>query len=1511
VANRRISELPAISAVDIQDADLFTIVHVSEVDPGLKNKQFTVSQHKSYLNGYYLQITGGTIANNLTVGNNLNVSGSVTVAQNLNVSGSGTFGTLVIDDFTSTGTISGVTITGTSILGVTVNGNNGFFNSLQSPAAAMGALTATTISGGAITGDTIAASGITGQTISGNTVLGVNVSGVTVQGASGIFVLVSGSTVTGDIGRFTNLTGVSGTFTSSLSGATITGNIGQFANLTGVSGTFTDRLSGAVITGVTGQFTQLNAVTGQFTTASGDRVTGTTGAFTTITGQNIYAGNLISGNVASVISGIFIDLVAISGQFLDRLSGAVITGQTGLFNSLTVGGINITGSVSGGTITGTSGQFVTLTAQTGIFTDTISIPSITTTGNLSASGDLIVKGSGYITSGLVVSGTISGNTITGQTFIFDTATGSSLNATGLISGVLITGNTIQTTTLTGTTGIFTSLLSGATITGTSVQAITGQFTSGIFTTISGGTITGSTAQFVNLTGVSGTFTSRVSGAIVTGNTGLFTVISGVSGQFTNLSGATITGNTINAGTGTFILLNATTVNFTSTATGNIVASGSGIFGSGLLTSGSLFVSGSGIFGSGILASSVSGATVTGNSGQFTTVTAVTGIFTTSVSGTVVSGGVGSFTTISGNQAFFNTSVSIPSGSAAAPSISFNDDSNTGIFSSGADQLAIATNSTVRLTTSNSAISSALPINVPLASASTPSLTFTGDLNTGIYSPGADQLAISTGGSGKLYIDSAGVITTDNGFASGRLNVVNTNTVATFDRMLFLRSNNLSNAYLGLGSDSFYVASASNAPIVFCTNSDGGTSGSSIPTNERLRITSAGLVGIGTSAPGYPLDVNGAARSTGTSAIFVLSDRSTGIGDRYGIYSNANTFRVYDFTAAADRVVVDSAGNVGIGVTSPTYLCNVIAAAGSQNIFQAGQTGVSNGYTITSNGTNLTHAWFNGGSEAARIDSSGRLLVGTSTALTTFFGTAVDKLAIAGGAGPQVIGCYAANEFGARFDFVKSRSATVNGQTVVLNDDTLGEFYFGGSDGTAPIPSARIHCAVDGTPGANDMPGRLIFSTTADGAASPTERLRITSAGLVGIGASAPDAQLKVAAAGATLFIGFDGNKNIFDASDNIFRSHAGSERARIDSSGRLLVGTSTALAAVTGVNPALQVQGTGEDAYASIARWAANSANPGLIFNKSRGASVGTRGVVAANDRMGEVAFGGDDGTSFIIGATIVCDVDGTPGTNDMPGRLMFSTTADGASSPTERMRIKQGGSIKISNSGAYHDVNTEFHEIRQTTNQPGVVITSADASFTNNTIHASSTRAADSAFSLVKLETSVFSDVEFNLRGDGNAFADGTWTAGGADYAEYFEWFDSNPGEEDRRGISVVLDGDKIREAQVGEDPIGVISGNPSIVGDAAWNKWNGKYLRDEFGTYIQEDYEVEDEDGNTVIQQRRKLNPAYDPDVEYVSRENRPEWDCVGLMGKLRISKGQVTGSRWIKMRDINDSVEEWLVR
>ncbi|UWQ64533.1 hypothetical protein K3723_07575 [Leisingera caerulea] len=64
-------------------------------------------------------------------------------------------------------------------------------------------------------------------------------------------------------------------------------------------------------------------------------------------------------------------------------------------------------------------------------------------------------------------------------------------------------------------------------------------------------------------------------------------------------------------------------------------------------------------------------------------------------------------------------------------------------------------------------------------------------------------------------------------------------------------------------------------------------------------------------------------------------------------------------------------------------------------------------------------------------------------------------------------------------------------------------------------------------------------------------------------------------------------------------------------------------------------------------------------------------------------------------------------------------------------------------------------------------------------------------------------------------------------------------------------------------------------------------------------------------AIQQRRKLNPEYDPSYEYVPRADRPEWDTVGLMGKLRLRKGQPVGVSWIMMREVSADVEEWLVR
>ena len=81
------------------------------------------------------------------------------------------------------------------------------------------------------------------------------------------------------------------------------------------------------------------------------------------------------------------------------------------------------------------------------------------------------------------------------------------------------------------------------------------------------------------------------------------------------------------------------------------------------------------------------------------------------------------------------------------------------------------------------------------------------------------------------------------------------------------------------------------------------------------------------------------------------------------------------------------------------------------------------------------------------------------------------------------------------------NTSVSAPTIVAFGDDLGLIAFSGYDGAGQISAAQILGEVDGTPGTNDMPGRLVFSTTADGAATPTERIRIDSAGNVGVGTS--------------------------------------------------------------------------------------------------------------------------------------------------------------------------------------------------------------------------------------------------------------------------------------------------------------------------------------------------------------------------------------------------------------------------
>jgi hypothetical protein len=135
----------------------------------------------------------------------------------------------------------------------------------------------------------------------------------------------------------------------------------------------------------------------------------------------------------------------------------------------------------------------------------------------------------------------------------------------------------------------------------------------------------------------------------------------------------------------------------------------------------------------------------------------------------------------------------------------------------------------------------------------------------------------------------------------------------------------------------------------------------------------------------------------------------------------------------------------------------------------------------------------------------------------------------------------------------------------------------------------------------------------------------------------------------------------------------------IDNSGRVIVGSQTPITARGNVQSFQVVGVVYAQSSVSISRFNSGSAGSGgLEFNRSRSGTLGVNTVVNNNDNIAEIYFNGADGTSFIPAASITANVDGTPGTNDMPGRLVFSTTANGASSPTERMRIDNAGQVGI-----------------------------------------------------------------------------------------------------------------------------------------------------------------------------------------------------------------------------------------
>ena len=297
-----------------------------------------------------------------------------------------------------------------------------------------------------------------------------------------------------------------------------------------------------------------------------------------------------------------------------------------------------------------------------------------------------------------------------------------------------------------------------------------------------------------------------------------------------------------------------------------------------------------------------------------------------------------------------------------------------------------------------------------------------------------------------------------------------------------------------------------------------------------------------------------------------------------------------------------------------------------------------------------------------------------------------------------------------------KSYTATGTTItfteaVASTDSCYVVFIGQAVGTVTpkdgsIVSSMLADANLEMPNTLDLNGKEFFldadadtSITADTddrvdiKIAGTDKIHITSTGL-GIGTTSPSADLGVngrvtlgdqagsgtAGAGSmivgasSLFIQASEHKDSSTRVPIVFSNIGGSaESMRIDSSGRLLVGSTSVTAvpvATTNRNPQAEIVGSlsGSNHHGSLSL---RCTNDGAVLYLSSALTSGNR-------TAGSLCFLLNDGTDYHAGAKIECQNDDTTANNDTPGRLTFSTTEDCASSPTERMRIHSSGNVSV-----------------------------------------------------------------------------------------------------------------------------------------------------------------------------------------------------------------------------------------
>ena len=450
----------------------------------------------------------------------------------------------------------------------------------------------------------------------------------------------------------------------------------------------------------------------------------------------------------------------------------------------------------------------------------------------------------------------------------------------------------------------------------------------------------------------------------------------------------------------------------------------------------------------------------------------------------------------------------------------------------------------------------------------------------------------------------------------------------------------------------------NSTLAFVTDS-----------SERMRLDSAGNVGIGTISPAT--DISGSAQGLSvahSNVAFLSIENTAASGKRYTLYANdSGSLVTYDEDANAARMLIDSSGNLGLGTVSPSRKLHVASSF----------IRVDDGYGLDSSGSTEKVVLDNGfislttnSLEQIRIVSSGKVGIGTTNPNSTL----------------NVVADSSAN------------GLTIQNRTA----DDYGYLRFQNNAGTEA--QAYIGCQRVGT-----NAGDLLFETAG------SERMRLTSAGRLGINVAAPNAILEIGgiansgqteaftidrADGTQLFsidynqsvqeVSFSGNNKKFVIKNKL----SSVESLRIDESGRMLVGTDSAATA-------------GQAQYGFL-RTIGNTLGPSSygIISVGRGAAASSG--LAGGNNMGTITFTDSIGGEF---ARIQAATDGTTSSSSYLGNLRFYTTASGSTSTTERMRITSDGVIKTSNTNTYVGATGDYNEINYSGNSASLILAARSSS--------------------------------------------------------------------------------------------------------------------------------------------------------------------------------------------------------